>query len=115
LVSTAKIVTEEKALSHTNEVQLDDGAFNRFVTLSEKAVRADTVKQDEAFAAAMLGAIQRGKVKVAIGTIVVDRPLMAARIQGYAAVSSCGSPAAMCVESGEAAMNLTRYAKSSGG
>lgn len=87
-------------MSHTNEVQLDDGDFNRFVTLSEKAQRADTVKQDEAFAAAMLGAIRRGKVEVAIGTIVDDRPLMAARIQGYAAVSSCGSPAAMCVDQG---------------
>jgi hypothetical protein len=79
---------------------LEERDFDRYLTLSEKAARADTVKQDEAFAAAMLGAIRRGKVKVVIGTIVDDLPLMVARIQGYAAVSSCGSPAAMCVDQG---------------
>jgi hypothetical protein len=86
-------------LSH-HAAQLEAREFDRYLTLSEKAERADSIAADHAFAAAMTRAIKRGRETVAIGTFVDDRPLIAAPIRGYAPASSCGSPAAMCVESG---------------
>jgi hypothetical protein len=81
---------------------LEARAFDRWLTLSEKAAHKAAIEANDAFAAAMTNAIKHGKVTVAIGTFVDNRPLVGAPIRGYAPVSSCGSPAAMCIEEGEA-------------
>jgi hypothetical protein len=83
---------------HVAELEARD--FDRWLTISEKAAHKAAIEANDAFAAAMMSAIKGGKVKVEIGTFVDDRPLMGAQIRGYAPVSSCGSPAAICADQG---------------
>jgi hypothetical protein len=83
-----------------SEPKLDPQEFNRIVSLSEAASREQTQRSDEAFAAAMNREIRKGKLKVKPVTFVDNSPALGARrIYGDVRVSSCGSPAAMCMES----------------
>jgi hypothetical protein len=87
-------------MSH-HTAQLEASEFDRWLTLSEKAAHDAAVKNNDAFSAAMNRAIRRGKVKVAPGTFVDTTPSTAHRIRGDVVMASgCGSPAAMCVDSG---------------
>jgi len=66
-----------------------------------KHQRLDAVAANEAFCAAMNKAIKRGRETVKPGTYVDKTPLFGRRMYGEAASSSsCGSPAAMCFDSG---------------
>ena len=79
--------------------QLDQPQFDRIVSLSEANVREETQRTDEAFAAAMNREIKCGRIKARPGTFVDRSPHYGARrIHGDAPHSSCGSPAAMCLE-----------------
>ena len=84
--------------------QLDQPQFDRIVSLSEASLREETQRADEAFAAAMNREIKRGRINVRSGTFVDCSPHYGARrFHGDAPHSSCGSPAAMCLEaSGDA-------------
>lgn len=82
------------------EGKLESRDFDRWVTLSEKAVREDAIASNDAFVLAMAKAIKRKREKVQPGTFVDPSPTYARRIRGEIAMSPCGSPAAMCAESG---------------
>lgn len=87
-------------MSH-HTAQLEAREFDRWLTRSEKAAHTAAVKNNDAFSAAMNRAIKRGKVKVAPGTFVDTTPSSAYRVRGDVVMASgCGSPAAMCVDSG---------------
>jgi hypothetical protein len=78
---------------------LPDAAFDRHLSLSEKAERAHAIASDEAFCAAMTREIGRGRVKVTAGTFKDHTPALGARrVTGEATQSACGSPAQMCLE-----------------
>lgn len=75
--------------------------FDRYLSLSEKEHRTASVAANDAFIAAMKKQIGRGREKVKAGTFVDQSPAISARrMYGEVLMSSCGSPAAMCLESG---------------
>ena len=87
------------------EFKLDRLTFDQYITQSEKITTEAAVASNDAFVAAMQKAIKRGREKVKAGTYVDTTPNYGARrIQGDVLMSSCGSPAAMCLESGGAAI-----------
>ncbi len=68
-----------------------------------KAERAIAVAANDGFVAAMNKAIGRKSEKVTPGTFIdKSPPIGAKRMYGIAAVSACGSPAAMCLDVGGA-------------
>jgi hypothetical protein len=75
------------------------GDFNNFISLSEAEMRKQDIRANDAFTLAMQRAIKRGRETARPGTFV-DRssPVGALRIRGEVAISACGSPAAMCLE-----------------
>ena len=84
-------------MSMTNLASHD---YDRWLTLSEQAEREHAIAANDAFAKAMGKQIKRGREKVVAGTFVDSTtPVRARRIRGEAAVSACGSPAAMCADS----------------
>jgi hypothetical protein len=75
--------------------------YDRFLSLSEKAQRDSTIAANEAFIRAMAKASAHGKERVKPGTYKDETPLSATRfVRPIAAMSACGSPAAMCIERG---------------
>jgi hypothetical protein len=75
--------------------------FDRQVTLSEAAHHDANVRSNDLFVAAMARATIRKKEKAVPGTFVdKSPPLNARRIRGDASLSACGSPAALCTETG---------------
>jgi hypothetical protein len=76
--------------------------IDRWISLSERAAQEQAIAANEAFAAAMNKAIKRRREKVVLGTFVDRTSTSALRIRGETAMSGCGSPAAMCAESGYA-------------
>ena len=87
-------------MSH-HTAQLEARDFDRWLTLSEKAAHIAAIKANDAFASAMWKAIGRKREKVKPGTFVDYSPSTAYRIRGDVVMASgCGSPAAMCVDSG---------------
>lgn len=80
---------------------LSDDDFETTVRYSDKAYRDDSVRANDAFVAAMNDAIKRKREKVKFETFVdTTPPIGHVRIRGEAIFSSCGSPAAMCVDIG---------------
>ena len=76
--------------------------FDRLVSLSEKKHREELIAANEAFTAAMMTAMssrRKGREWVNPG-VVVDTTPFVARIIRADVPGSCGSPAAMRVESG---------------
>jgi hypothetical protein len=74
--------------------------YDRYLSVSEKQERQAAVTSNEAFARAMKKAMARGREKVRAGTFVDTSPTHARRIYAEPRMSSCGSPSAMCLESG---------------
>lgn len=65
----------------------------------QKAQRAAAVAANDAFVAALAGAIAKGRERAVPGTVVDTTPaLYHKRVRADAPVSMCGSPAALCVE-----------------
>lgn len=84
------------------EGKLESDDFETYVSFTEKAARAEVIAADDAFVKAMNKAIKRGREKVSPGTFVdTSAPIGAIRIRGEVIYSACGSPAAMCLESGD--------------
>jgi hypothetical protein len=81
---------------------LKNGDLDNFVSLSEREIKAHAIAANDAFTAALAKAIKRGREKVTPGIFVDTTPSSARRIRGDVALSPCGSPAAMCAESGYA-------------
>lgn len=81
------------------ECRLNDEDFETAVRYTERAYRAEAVIANDAFVAAMKKAVKRGRENVAFGTVVdTTPPIGHVRIRGETRMSSCGSPAAMCIE-----------------
>lgn len=78
------------------------GDFDNFVSLSDREIKAHAITANDAFTAALARAIKRGREIVRPGTFIDLSPTSALRIRGDLAVSPCGSPAAMCADSGYA-------------
>lgn len=77
--------------------------FDHYMTLSEKAERAQAIASNDAFILAMAMAVRKGREKAKPGTYVDNSPAIGARrIYAEPALSSCGSPGAMCMDSGGA-------------
>lgn len=84
--------------------RLDDRDFDAYHSLSASAQRETALASNDAFTTAMNKAIRKGREKVRAGTFVDHSPPIGAlRIRGEIAMSSCGSPAAMCVDTAIAA------------
>lgn len=82
---------------------LESQDFEKYITLSEKAAHDAAVKSNDAFILAMARAVKRGRENVKVGTYVdTSPPIGARRIYGDVIMSPCGSPSAMCAESGGA-------------
>lgn len=79
--------------------KLEARDFETYLSLSEKSARDEAIKSNDAFILAMAKAVKRGREKVKPGTFVDPTPTYARRIRGDVAISACGSPAAMCLES----------------
>lgn len=90
---------------------LESTDFERYLSLSEKASRSDAIAANDAFIAAMNREIKRGKLKARAGTFVDHTPSYARLIRGEAPMSVCGSPAAMCFDSGGSARGAGTLAK----
>lgn len=74
--------------------------FDRNMSLSEKACREDAQRCNDAFTRAMAAQISKGREKVKPGTFIDPTPSYAMILRGEVSMSPCGSPAAMCMESG---------------
>ena len=80
-------------------IPLSDDDFETAVRYSDKAYRDDSVRNNDAFVTRMNAAIARGREKVKFETIVdTTPPIGHVRIRGEVIFSSCGSPAAMCLD-----------------
>jgi hypothetical protein len=84
------------------EGKLETLDFDTYISLSAKAQREAVITSDDAFVAAMNRAIRKGRESAEFGIFVDLTPTFGRRIYGAAAMSSCGSPAAMCLEAGGA-------------
>lgn len=75
-------------------------SFNRHSpSCEEQAFREQALRSDDAFVLAMARAVRRGKERAVPGTFKdTTPPINARRIRQAAAVSACGSPAALCAE-----------------
>lgn len=79
--------------------QLERIDFDRYLNDSEKLVRQAALASNDAFVAAMNGAITRRREKAVPGTFVDLTPAIGAfRIRGDVLMSLSGSPAQMCIE-----------------
>lgn len=75
--------------------------FDKYISLSEQTARKSLIASNDAFTLAMEKAASRGREKVRPGTFVENSPAIGAlRIRGDVILSSCGSPAQMCMEQG---------------
>jgi pyridoxine/pyridoxamine 5'-phosphate oxidase len=84
--------------------RLDDRDFDAYHSLSARASQQTALASNDAFVVAMNKAIRKGREKVKAGTFVDHTPpIGAVRIRGETLMSSCGSPAAMCVDTAIAA------------
>lgn len=82
---------------------LESRDFDQYLSLSEKAERAAAIASNDAFVLAMGRAVRRGRETAKPGTFVdLTPPIGAIRIRGEVLMSACGSPAAMCLETGGA-------------
>lgn len=80
---------------------LETQDFDKYLTLSEKAARHEAVTANDAFLLAMTKAVRKGRETAKPGTYVDLSPAIGSyRIRGEVLMSACGSPAAMCCESG---------------
>jgi hypothetical protein len=82
---------------------LSDREFDAYHNQSARHERALTIASNDAFTAAMLKAINKGRETAVPGTHIDHTPYFGKRLYGTFAMSSCGSPAAMCLEVGAAA------------
>jgi hypothetical protein len=82
------------------EGHLESKNFDRYLLLSEKAASAEAIAANLAFERALVKAIKRGREIVTQGTFVDHTPSYARLYRGEAPMSVCGSPAAMCFDSG---------------
>ena len=81
--------------------KLEAADFDRWLSLSEKAAIEANKTANDAFTAALNRQIKRRRETVARGTFVDFSPAIGAlRTRGAVPISACGSPAAMCAESG---------------
>ena len=72
-----------------------------FENVSQQHARMRRVLTNGAFVNLMIEAIAKGKETARPGTFVdLTPPISAIRLRGTVPMSHCGSPAAMCVESG---------------
>lgn len=81
---------------------LESRDFDRYMSISEKEHRHASITANDAFAAAMNKQIGRGRETASPGTFVDTSPTYARRIIGELSISACGSPSAMCLDSGGA-------------
>jgi hypothetical protein len=79
---------------------LESNDFDRYLSLSEKEQRSAAIASNDAFILAMARAVRKGCEKAIPGTFKDHTPSNARRIYADVSVSACGSPAAMCLESG---------------
>lgn len=80
--------------------KIDDTKFDTILSLNEKTERAAALKSNDAFIAAMAREIKCGRITATAGTFVDTSPaIYAHRVRGDLALSFCGSPAALCMES----------------
>lgn len=83
------------------EGKLETFDFDKYLSLSEKTERASAVAANDAFIRAMANAVKRGREKAKSGTYIDHSPaIYARRIRADMILSACGSPAALCMESG---------------
>ncbi|MDI1265015.1 MAG: hypothetical protein PS018_17330 [bacterium] len=86
-----------------SDIVLDGPNYDRYLTVSEKIAYEDAVASNDAFTIAMTKAIKRGRENVKPGTFVdTTPPIGAKKLRGTLPMSSCGSPSAMCMETGGA-------------
>lgn len=81
---------------------LETHDFDRYMNLAEKSDRQTALAANDAFTAALTRAVRRGRESAVPGTFVDHTPTYARLIRGEIAISACGSPAAMCFDSGGA-------------
>lgn len=75
--------------------------YDDIISRSDAAARDANIASNDAFVLAMARAVKRGREKAEPGTFKDDSaPIRALRIRGDVHMSACGSPAAMCVETG---------------
>jgi hypothetical protein len=90
--------------------ELEHPDFDRWLSQSETAARKETVSSDDHFVRMMQRAIDRGRESATPGIFVDDTYAIGAiRVRGAAAVSSCGSPSAMCIEGGSSGHQRARH------
>jgi hypothetical protein len=83
--------------------KLESTDYDLWLSQSEKTAIERARKSSEAFTMALARQVKRGREKAVYGTFVdTTPPIGALRIRGTIALSACGSPAAMCAESGYA-------------
>jgi hypothetical protein len=81
--------------------------FDRWMSLSEKAHRDSVLASNDAFIAAMTKAVRKGRESARQGTFIDTSPTLARTFRGDVIMSSCGSPAAMCAETGGAGIGAS--------
>jgi hypothetical protein len=72
-----------------------------YIEISDRQQSIAQITADTAFALALGAAIETKRETAVPGIHRDARPLLVTVFRGYPAMSGCGSPAAMCVESGE--------------
>jgi hypothetical protein len=80
-----------------------------FAERPEPNDRKPFIKSDNAFIARMTKAIAAGREKAEIGIKVDSSPTTARMVHAPALFSGCGSPAALCTDTGEAASGWSGY------
>jgi hypothetical protein len=81
--------------------RLESTNYDLWLSLSEKAAIEANQESNDAFIMALERQIRRKRETVARGTFVDGTPpLRPITIRGATPLSSCGSPAAMCAETG---------------
>jgi len=79
--------------------ELDHPDFDKWLSLSEKAIRKETVNSDDRFIALMHRAVDAGREQAAFGVFVdATPPTCVIRVRSAVPASACGSPGAMCIE-----------------
>jgi len=87
-------------LHHQDEpTEIEESRDPEIWSKYQKAQRAAAVAANDAFVEALARAVARGREHAVPGTVVDTSPaLYHRRIRPEAALSMCGSPAALCVE-----------------
>lgn len=96
--------------AYHRDVQIGDDP----VAVNEQKLHHEqNIKSNDRFVLAMANAVKRGKERAVPGTTVdLTEPIYHKRFRPELSVSSCGSPSAMCIESGGVAQGAQAMKRS---